>query len=414
MLPAHRHFASVITSCVTHFKENPPFTNSQQAIHEPLRAKHQTATPHLHPHQLDDTMDMDDDDAFLYGDEPAPAPAQAAAPAADVAPAAADCASLAAYGIDPSTAVAEEPLEDGGVEEEDEDDSESDSDEDDIKLDMTTGPQRVLDLRKKQTQSTANVYGIGKWAKASTGIAAKPAAEPANTASSAPPAASPAKHYTPTERPGVAQPAASAAAATPAADASPAQPVAGNGPPPTTALPHSTLAVQTIPATDPKIDGSQPTGIIPSTGTSVYDVDVAQFEGSGQIWRRPGSDLSDWFNYGFDEVTYPKYLRYRQDMEQGRVALAGMPGMGPLPPQVAQLLHLQQQGAGDMNPQLQQMQMQQQMQQMQQQMMMGGMDPAMMFAMQNQGMAGMMGGGMQPQLQQADQDNSVDDDDKVS
>jgi hypothetical protein len=55
--------------------------------------------------------------------------------------------SLAAYGIDPSTAVADEPLEDGGVEEEDEDDSDDDSDDDDIKIDMTTGPQRVLDLR---------------------------------------------------------------------------------------------------------------------------------------------------------------------------------------------------------------------------------------------------------------------------
>jgi len=115
------------------------------------------------------------------------------------------------------------------------------------------------------------------------------------------------------------------------------------------------------------------------------------------MWRRPGSDISDWFNYGFDEVTYPKYLRYRQEMEQGRMALANMQGMSPLTPDVANLLHLP---TGGINPQLQQMQMQQQMQQMQQQMMaMGGMDPAAMFAMQNQGMPGMQGmmGGMMQQ-----------------
>lgn len=45
------------------------------------------------------------------------------------------------------------------------------------------------------------------------------------------------------------------------------------------------------------------------------------FEGSGQPWRRPGSDLSDWFNYGFDEASFPKFLRYRAEMEAGRNAM---------------------------------------------------------------------------------------------
>lgn len=58
----------------------------------------------------------------------------------------ADISSLAAYGIDPSAAVAEEAPEDGGVEESDgDDDSDSDSD-DDVKLVFTGGAQR-LDLR---------------------------------------------------------------------------------------------------------------------------------------------------------------------------------------------------------------------------------------------------------------------------
>lgn len=55
--------------------------------------------------------------------------------------------SLAAYGIDPSSAVAEEAPEDGGVEESDGDDDDSDSDsDDDVKLVFTGGAQR-LDLR---------------------------------------------------------------------------------------------------------------------------------------------------------------------------------------------------------------------------------------------------------------------------
>jgi pre-mRNA 3'-end-processing factor FIP1 len=86
-------------------------------------------------------------------------------------------------------------------------------------------------------------------------------------------------------------------------------------------LPASNLPPVTAGSTHPKIDPSNPTGIIPSTGASVYEIDLNQFEGSGQPWRRPGSDLSDWFNFGFDEITYPKFLRFRSDMEAGRQAL---------------------------------------------------------------------------------------------
>lgn len=194
--------------------------------------------------------------------------------------------------------------------------------------------------------------------------------------------------YTPAARPGVATSQPAPASAVSAVTDVKSVPQAGNGPPPTTPLPHSNLAVQTAPANGPHINPTNPTGIIPSTGTSVYDVDVAQFEGSGQMWRRPGSDISDWFNYGFDEVTYPKFLKYRQDMEQGRAALvsysiagpvltlqAQMGNMNQMTPEVAQLLHLPM---GQMNN-MQQLQMQQQMQQM---MAMQGMDQAMFMQMQ--------------------------------
>jgi len=58
----------------------------------------------------------------------------------------ADCSSLAAYGIDPSSAVAAENPEDGGVEEEDEDEDEDSDDEDDVKL-VFSGQAQRLDLR---------------------------------------------------------------------------------------------------------------------------------------------------------------------------------------------------------------------------------------------------------------------------
>lgn len=56
--------------------------------------------------------------------------------------------SLAAYGIDPTTAVAEQAPEDGLVEEEDieEDEDSDDDDDDDVKL-VLTGPANRMDLR---------------------------------------------------------------------------------------------------------------------------------------------------------------------------------------------------------------------------------------------------------------------------
>ena len=103
------------------------------------------------------------------------------------APAVADSSSLAAYGIDPSSAVAAENPEDGGVEEEDESEEEDSDDEDDVKLVFSGQAQRLdlrwvishaharrADFRKPQAQPS-NVIGIGKWAHTSTGNAPAPA-----------------------------------------------------------------------------------------------------------------------------------------------------------------------------------------------------------------------------------------------
>jgi len=53
---------------------------------------------------------------------------------------------LAAYGIDPTSAVVEQAPEDGPVEEEDMEDESDSDDEDDIKL-VLTGPGNRMDLR---------------------------------------------------------------------------------------------------------------------------------------------------------------------------------------------------------------------------------------------------------------------------
>ena len=193
-------------------------------------------------------------------------------------------------------------------------------------------------------------------------------------------------------------------------------------------LPPSALPPVHAPASHPNIDPLNPTGIIPSSGQSVYEIDLAQFEGSGQPWRQPGSDVSAYFNYGFDETTYPKFLRYRAEMEAGRQALVSLSlsliralsdwqaGLNPLqgmPADMAQLLHISMNqlpggmpammGMGMQMPGLnpQQMQMMQQMMAMQQQQGQGmpGMDGMM-------GMMGMQPNGQQPQLLPQQQQNT--------
>ncbi|KAF1839375.1 hypothetical protein BDW02DRAFT_635670 [Decorospora gaudefroyi] len=173
---------------------------------------------------------------------------------------------------------------------------------------------------------------------------------------------------------------------------------------------------------------AQRTSTIDVNGNPVYpplnkellsiDIDADLVE-EQKIWRRPGEDQSDYFNYGFDEFTWELY-RQRQvtmantlqgqknDMAQMQAMMGGgpMPGMpnmggpaqgnngpagaptgpgggaGGMPP-----------GPGGMN--------EQQMQMMMQEMMAQGMDPSQMdFAsfmqMAGQGMGGFGGPGGQP------------------
>ncbi|KAI6048026.1 Fip1 motif-domain-containing protein [Pisolithus marmoratus] len=47
-------------------------------------------------------------------------------------------------------------------------------------------------------------------------------------------------------------------------------------------------------------------------GRSILDVDLSAM--AEKPWRRPGSDISDWFNYGFDEISWEAYCYRRRDL----------------------------------------------------------------------------------------------------
>lgn len=54
-------------------------------------------------------------------------------------------------------------------------------------------------------------------------------------------------------------------------------------------------------------------------GRSILEVDLAAMADKG--WRRPGSDVSDWFNYGFDEISWEAYCYRRRDMGEAAAML---------------------------------------------------------------------------------------------
>lgn len=173
----------------------------------------------------------------------------------------------------------------------------------------------------------------------------------------------------------------------------------------------STLDINAIPT-------HKPTGK-PLTQVNI-DEDLAEHD---KPWRRPGTDLSDYFNYGLDEFTWALYASkqgaMRQEFNSDAIAannkkmmedmqnmmmmgMGGMPGMMPGAASGGQGASGQggppggMPGMDGMPPEMQQM--------MQQMMASGGMDPsqmdpstigAMFAGMQNAG--GQQGQGGQPQ-----------------
>ncbi|KAL9104559.1 MAG: hypothetical protein Q9163_000533 [Psora crenata] len=102
------------------------------------------------------------------------------------------------------------------------------------------------------------------------------------------------------------------------------------------------------------------------TGKPIMEVDMDEdFPEDDKPWRRPGTDMTDYFNYGFDEFTWANYClkqsslrkevsdskKQMDDMQSflnngmsGMPALASvapvmppMPGMGDIPPEMQQM-----------------------------------------------------------------------------
>jgi pre-mRNA 3'-end-processing factor FIP1 len=71
----------------------------------------------------------------------------------------------------------------------------------------------------------------------------------------------------------------------------------------------STLPPVTAPPSHPTVD---PTAIGILDGRSIFEVDLTAM--AEKPWRRPGSDISDWFNYGFDEISWEAYCYRRRDL----------------------------------------------------------------------------------------------------
>ncbi|KAH8728684.1 Fip1 motif-domain-containing protein, partial [Phaeosphaeriaceae sp. PMI808] len=169
--------------------------------------------------------------------------------------------------------------------------------------------------------------------------------------------------------------------------------------------------------------------VYPPQGKPLLQVDMdADLAEEQKIWRRPGEDQSDYFNYGFDEFTWETYrqrqmsmagtieqqkndmVQMQQMMGGGMPGMPSMPGPGPVQNNAPGGVPTGPAGgvgggggAGSINEQ-------QQMEMMFQQMVSQGMDPSQMdfgsfMQMAGQGMGGFPGGpgGQQGGFQQGNQ-----------
>jgi pre-mRNA 3'-end-processing factor FIP1 len=71
----------------------------------------------------------------------------------------------------------------------------------------------------------------------------------------------------------------------------------------------STLPPATAPPSHPSVKPDVPGTL---DGRSILDVDINAM--AEKPWRRPGSDISDWFNYGFDELSWEAYCYRRREL----------------------------------------------------------------------------------------------------
>ena len=80
---------------------------------------------------------------------------------------------------------------------------------------------------------------------------------------------------------------------------------------PSDAVDPSTLPVATAPPSHPQID---PDAVGMLDGRSILEFDLNAL--AEKDWRRPGADISDWFNYGFDEISWEAYCYRRREVNE--------------------------------------------------------------------------------------------------
>ncbi|KAJ7204427.1 hypothetical protein GGX14DRAFT_551716 [Mycena pura] len=302
---------------------------------------------------------MDDDDDFLYGGgtpQPESTPTPALASLASIPPSQGIIAQLKAQAdvAEASTSQAtdvfvsrEDEVEvEQDIESPDADMGETD-DEDDVEIIME--PQaRSLDFRQANARSTPlRSSGSTQAIKApqpSLTTEYTPIQRAAPPPSSTPSRATPQSQPTPQPTPQAASsleppPPAAASASIPHTAEPPVQTqTAPEGAPADGEVDPTTLPPVTAPPSHPVID---PTATGTMEGRSIIDVDLSSM--TDKAWRRPGSDISDWFNYGFDELSWEAYCYRRRDLGELANVLktnvlnfSGMPEdqLTALPPEV--------------------------------------------------------------------------------
>ena len=83
---------------------------------------------------------------------------------------------------------------------------------------------------------------------------------------------------------------------------------------PATTIPDDGVDPTTLPpaVAPPSHPSIEPTAAGIFDGRSILELDLSAL--AEKQWRRPGSDISDWFNYGFDELSWEAYCYRRRDL----------------------------------------------------------------------------------------------------
>ncbi|KAI6154009.1 hypothetical protein BKA82DRAFT_4096438 [Pisolithus tinctorius] len=222
---------------------------------------------------------MDDDDAFLYGEEATTTSEVVVPPVEEVVPTSAVIDNLESkteeeppFGLPHE----EDEVEENGVIEGEEEEEEESDDDVEIIMEPTS---RSLDFRQQNASARRST---------SQTISSKPQPLQLTTEYTPRDRAAPAKLPLPPSIPGphTVQPS-----------------LHDEGPDP------SSFPPATVPPSHPSINPDM-SGML--DGRSILDVDLNAM--AEKPWRRPGSDISDWFNYGFDEISWELYCYRRRDL----------------------------------------------------------------------------------------------------